>query len=206
MVSRKDPAFLFSPADWLTDSNVTAMTLEQQGAYLRLLCVAWLEHGLPNDLQRIRALLGLPQRRFDAVWTALADRWVDRDGRLVNRRQEAERAIRRERAQDMRALGQLGGQRSAQARAQANGQARAQPDGEASRSTDAQAALVNPFTFTSTSSTQRAAAPGVLALSEGEGLVQHPGDLARARETEPEQRSAMAFGAGLRAVSRRAQP
>ena len=45
----KSPAFQFYPADYLSDSNTIAFTAEQDGHYLRLLCLCWLEGSIPID-------------------------------------------------------------------------------------------------------------------------------------------------------------
>lgn len=70
----RPPAFQFYPADWLSSPNVMAMTPEQEGAYLRLLCCAWLSPDctLPND----DALL--------AVLSRLNERW-ETEGLLVRK-------------------------------------------------------------------------------------------------------------------------
>lgn len=66
---RETPAFLFYPDDFSCDGKVEAMTTEEVGAYILLLCKAWRESpagSIPND---------------DAVlarWTRLApDRWAE---------------------------------------------------------------------------------------------------------------------------------
>jgi len=48
-VKTKSPAFQFYPADYLSDSNTIAFTAEQDGHYLRLLCLCWLEGSIPID-------------------------------------------------------------------------------------------------------------------------------------------------------------
>lgn len=60
----RPPAFQFYPADWLSSPNVMAMTPEQEGAYLRLLCCAWLapDCGLPNDDSMLAVLSRLNGR------------------------------------------------------------------------------------------------------------------------------------------------
>ncbi len=54
----KSPAFQFYPADYLGSQRVALMTLEEEGAYIRLLCYCW-EHGsIPSDPQKISFLIG----------------------------------------------------------------------------------------------------------------------------------------------------
>jgi uncharacterized protein YdaU (DUF1376 family) len=43
------PAFQFYPADYLADANVQMMTLEEEGAYIRLLSYCWRESTIPAD-------------------------------------------------------------------------------------------------------------------------------------------------------------
>lgn len=59
-------SFLFYPADFLADPVVGAMSLEQVGAYVLLLCYAWPSKGvLPNDPAAL------------ARWSRLGDRWPE---------------------------------------------------------------------------------------------------------------------------------
>ena len=48
---KKSPAFQFYPADWLSDIDVMLMTAEQEGAYLRLVLLCWMDNdlSLPDD-------------------------------------------------------------------------------------------------------------------------------------------------------------
>lgn len=112
-MSRYGPFFKLYPADWLADMNVAAMTLEQQGAYIRLLCHAWREGHLPNDPDKMARLLAVDPLHFRAdLWPALEGCFVLKDGRLVNPRLEKER---RE-YQRISEAGRIGGRASAAAR------------------------------------------------------------------------------------------
>jgi len=51
------PAFQFYAADWLADSDVTMMTLEEEGAYIRALAFCWREGSIPADEKRLSVLL-----------------------------------------------------------------------------------------------------------------------------------------------------
>lgn len=62
--------FAFYPFDWLTDSVVMTMPLIQQGAYIRLLCLAACNDGIPDDPS---ALLSQPEAWADPMrscWVA----------------------------------------------------------------------------------------------------------------------------------------
>lgn len=52
------PAFQFYPADWLADANVAMASLEEEGAYIRLLCFAWREGYIPKCAKRCASLIG----------------------------------------------------------------------------------------------------------------------------------------------------
>jgi len=59
------PDFPFFVNDWLSSTAVNAMTLAEQGAYLRLLCLAWNEPDctLPDDDAQL-SLLSLLNRAW----------------------------------------------------------------------------------------------------------------------------------------------
>jgi uncharacterized protein YdaU (DUF1376 family) len=54
----KAPAFQFYPADWLSSQRVQMMTLEEEGAYIRLLCYCWNHGSIPADPAQIARLVG----------------------------------------------------------------------------------------------------------------------------------------------------
>ena len=54
----KRPAFQFYPADYLGSQRVALMTLEEEGAYLRLLCYCWQHGSIPSNPEQIARLIG----------------------------------------------------------------------------------------------------------------------------------------------------
>lgn len=136
MSTKKDPAFLFYATAWLQSRDVNSMTLEQQGAYVRLLCFAWLHGSIPADHDELCNILGLGGDRvaFDRIWSRLSRRWSKmpgNPGELINQRQEQERAERKAKAEEMRQRGAAGGRQSADQRASrdpSRGQAGGQAD------------------------------------------------------------------------------
>jgi uncharacterized protein YdaU (DUF1376 family) len=93
MAPEARPAFLLYPADFLSDLGSAMMTLEQRGAFITLLCHAWIEKGLPESEIELARLLRLTPRQFArTIWPRLASRFHLVGGRLVNLRLEAERA------------------------------------------------------------------------------------------------------------------
>lgn len=62
--------FAFYPGDWLTDLVVSTMPLDQQGAYIRLLCFAACNDGIPANPEPLIGVAG--------VWAEpLASCWVE---------------------------------------------------------------------------------------------------------------------------------
>jgi len=57
MTAKKPPSFQFYPKDFLADDNVDVMTNEELGAYIRLMCHAWIaENRLTADEEKLRKL------------------------------------------------------------------------------------------------------------------------------------------------------
>ena len=54
----KRPAFQFYPGDWLGSQRVSLLTLEEEGAYLRLLASCWQHGSIPADPEKIARLIG----------------------------------------------------------------------------------------------------------------------------------------------------
>jgi len=86
----KAPAFQFYASDFLSDLNVTTMTMAQRGMYITLLAYEWIEGSLPSDLLKIRILCG-NHPDFDSDWQVVMNCFIERDGRLYNNRLETER-------------------------------------------------------------------------------------------------------------------
>ena len=54
----KAPAFMFYAGDYLSSSRVTLLSLEEEGAYIRLLAHCWLHGSIPSDPELIARLIG----------------------------------------------------------------------------------------------------------------------------------------------------
>lgn len=61
----KFPAMMLYPQDFLSDMNVQSMSLEQLGAYTKLLFVCWIQGELPNDDQELSDILGVKIKYFE---------------------------------------------------------------------------------------------------------------------------------------------
>jgi len=103
------PAFSFYPKDWLSDAHVRAMTLEEKGAYIDLLCLSWLEDGLPNNPSVLTRLLGTSEKRFNLLWSALSSRFQNDDGLLRQKRLHEEKLKQIAHREKQRENGSKGG-------------------------------------------------------------------------------------------------
>lgn len=86
------PAFQLYAAEFLGGDKVSRMSYTEIGIFTVLLCHAWNDHGLIPNVNEIAKKLKLNPRRFGRIWQGvLSECWVERNGRLVNPRQEKER-------------------------------------------------------------------------------------------------------------------
>ena len=86
------PYFTLYPADWLSSATVSAMTAEEEGTFFRLLALAWVNDGLPEELERVRVLTKLSAARWKKFEKLFQDLFpTASDSRRRNVRQEIER-------------------------------------------------------------------------------------------------------------------
>ncbi len=106
----KAPAFQFYAQDILADFNVLAMTLEEFGAYVKLLALCWNEHGIPADSDRIARVLAITRERFDQLSPAISPCfYLDESGRWQHKRLDEERRKQRKYTRAMQLNGLKGG-------------------------------------------------------------------------------------------------
>jgi len=100
MPSERAPAFQFYANDFLTDEQQAAMTLEQVGVYIRLLCYCWREQTIPDEPAKVALMVGggITARRMSAIWPAIRVCFeeVSGTGRLQHPRLERERLVQAE--------------------------------------------------------------------------------------------------------------
>lgn len=100
----RPPSFQFFPRDFISDPSVQALTLEELGAYIRLLCFAWMQEKQGYlDVLALSKLSGFNDnwaqheqalsRCFDLSTPGL---WIQK--RMVSTRREQERNYRRAQA------------------------------------------------------------------------------------------------------------
>src|SRR5262245_12389690 len=91
MTSR--PWFPFYVQDYMTAT--LDLTFEERGAYIALLCLAWLraDSAIPDDMESLKRSLGLHGNRFNRLVPPLLNRFFDlrADGQWHQARLEKER-------------------------------------------------------------------------------------------------------------------
>jgi uncharacterized protein YdaU (DUF1376 family) len=103
--------------DLLGDPPVLAMTPEDFGVYVKLLCIAWVEGGIPVDPVRRARMAGITPRKLERIWPAMEAKWESNgNGHLVNPRQERERDDAVAAHQRRVKAGRKGGQSKAKAK------------------------------------------------------------------------------------------
>ncbi len=107
--SSKSPAFQYYPKDFLTDSNVLAMSLTEIGAYWKLISICWIDDTLPTSTAALARLVGVPHAHFSRLWPALAPCFKEKSGRLIHPRLERERAAQAAYRAKQSGNGKLGG-------------------------------------------------------------------------------------------------
>lgn len=90
MAKEKAPALPWYGREFYADENVLVMTLEQEGAYFRMLWNCWQEGSIPTDTAKLAALCkNTPVKKFERdIWPALSALFSHGGGRLVHRKVE----------------------------------------------------------------------------------------------------------------------
>jgi len=88
----KAPAFQFYASDFRSDAHVTAMTLEELGAYILLLTFCWTEGSIPREPKALVRLLKVDAKTWARIWPALAPCFTVQGDTYVQARMERERA------------------------------------------------------------------------------------------------------------------
>lgn len=100
----KRPAFQFYPKDWLSDGEAAAMSNEEKGVYITLLCYDWENDGLENNPDRLLQRLAhfeyidkngqFRQEEYDNCKDVVLSKFIDhpdKNGYITNNRLYNER-------------------------------------------------------------------------------------------------------------------
>jgi uncharacterized protein YdaU (DUF1376 family) len=111
MAKERAPYMPLFGREFYLDENVLVMTLEQEGAYLRLLWLCWQEGSIPDDTTKLAAICkNVPVRKFEKeIWPSLAKCFAPADvQRLVHHKVEALRISKNARSEQRVQAGKLG--------------------------------------------------------------------------------------------------
>jgi len=108
----KSPAFQFYPADYASSQRVRLLTLEEEGAYINLLCSCWLHGSIPADPAMAARLVGKGCSATLATTVLTMFTPSSQAGRMVHDRLERERL----KQSDWREKSASGGRKSAEMR------------------------------------------------------------------------------------------
>ncbi len=151
----KRPAFQFYPGDWLGSQRVSLLTLEEEGAYLRLLASCWQHGSIPSDPDKIARLIGKGSSTNLATTLATMFQQHPTDSTLlVHDRLEKERAKQDAWSEKCRE----GGKKSAELRKLSKGSSTL-VEGLLEGSPNKKATLQSSITSTNTSSNEEVGAP-----------------------------------------------
>ena len=92
MAKDKLPYFKWYPKDFDHNEKVRLMNLEEIGLYALCLNHSWVNGSLPADLDEIGRAMKVPAKQLRRAWPRVAPCFVEIEGRLINPRQEDERA------------------------------------------------------------------------------------------------------------------
>lgn len=99
MKQGKYPWFPLYVSEWLLASVKHGLTLAAQGAYMRLLCFQWDEHGLPDDVVTLSRLVGSTPVEFSEIWKQIERFFpVGDDGFRRNENLESARSTQQNRS------------------------------------------------------------------------------------------------------------
>jgi uncharacterized protein YdaU (DUF1376 family) len=112
MSENKVPAYPWYPRDFAADEPVQLMSLEEEGAYRRLLDHQWLHGSIPDDISSLAKICkNIPVRRMKKIWSSIEGCFspTDEPARLQNRKLERIRLDRSRFIQQQRESGSRGG-------------------------------------------------------------------------------------------------
>jgi uncharacterized protein YdaU (DUF1376 family) len=105
MARNKLPYYSMYPSDFDTDEKVRGMTDEEVGFFVRCLNHSWINGSIPADLDELARILQRDSKYVHRVWRRVGRCFVspiDQQDRLVNPRQEEERALAEQKSEKAR--------------------------------------------------------------------------------------------------------
>lgn len=142
MAPNKSPAFQFYPKDFM--AGTATMSLQEVGAYMRLLCYAWDTGSIPNEPDERARICVCSKAQERELWKKVGKKFSLQDDALINERMEEER----KKQSEYRRRQSDKGKASAAARQQPDGNhgsttvdVRLQPEGNSSSSSSSSSSI-----------------------------------------------------------------
>jgi uncharacterized protein YdaU (DUF1376 family) len=107
MAPQKSPAFSFYAKDFLT--GTFTMSLQEVGAYVRLLAYQWDAGAVPSEPHERARIMGCSKAQEKDLWKRVGPKFALVDGVYLNERLEDERLKQAERRRRLSDNGKLGG-------------------------------------------------------------------------------------------------
>lgn len=102
------PYMQFYPADYLADTMY--LSLEEHGAYLKLLMCMWRADGwLPDDDKKICMMLGITPKKWASIREGISSFFIYENGKFSQKRLLAELRATRKKSENLSSNGKLGG-------------------------------------------------------------------------------------------------
>lgn len=123
MPTERRPAFqCYASDDVLANGDVAELSHEAFGVFWRLYCRAWLEDGIPNDLDRLARWARMDREHFGRLWEEMRHLWEEGgDGSMLRcSTQEEKRAKAEAYSASRRANGLQGGRPKREDKAHVN--------------------------------------------------------------------------------------
>ena len=129
----KSPAFQFYPADFLADENVSLMSNQEIGCYIKLMCYCWREGSIPKEISKIAKLCGEDSLAMAELWLSISPCFtvaIADPSRLLHNRLEAERVKQENFRKERSESGKKGAEAKRAAASREDSSALAQPIAE----------------------------------------------------------------------------
>tara|TARA_R100000687_G_scaffold81863_1_gene79705 strand:- start:585 stop:965 length:381 start_codon:yes stop_codon:yes gene_type:complete len=74
------PAFQFYASDWISNSDVLKLSLEEQGAFVRLFCYCWRSYRILNDTEVLAKMCNCRLSKMESMLPNLEKMFIKQKG------------------------------------------------------------------------------------------------------------------------------
>jgi len=91
----QSPAFQFYASDWISEPLRLTMSLEEQGAYILLLCHCWRGYQIKFDYEILARMCNCSLDKIKKMWPKIAPMFVEDNGYLRCIQADEERNVQK---------------------------------------------------------------------------------------------------------------